>query len=271
MRATDAFLASQCTCFMPPEMAAQRDSYAHASKEVRFICSLLGKQRFASNLPEAHLYIDPRLLDRYKVNLHLTEPDGQVQEAAREQMVSFASKKTADSTYLCTIFLQKPEDKMWAVSAYLMETYLGRYALRNNWYFRDGNYRSASRCFEHVVDIVNETKEEMRKTETQQSRLPYLLKFKLAAVHGEIEEKVHSVAEYLSPDNVQPMADPRTPYATFVTPVKSSPPVAKPAYQTRPAYKPKSNEDIGKLFGKSHSSLQDFVKNQMTSGKKNVK
>lgn len=221
MRATDAFLASQCTCFMPPAALAKRDSSIHVAQGAKFICSLLGKQRFASTLPEAHLYLDPKLLAKYKVNLHLIEPDDHVHEASREQMVSFASKKTADSNYLCTVFLQKPEDKMWAVSAYLMETYLGRYAFRNNWYFRSGNYKSASRCFDAVVDVVNEVKEEMRKTETQQSRLPYLLKFKLASVQGEIDEKSNAVAEYLNPDNVQPMADPREPYATYVTPVRS--------------------------------------------------
>jgi len=193
----------------------------------------------ASAKEEVNLYVDPRFAGKYKVNLHLMQQDtkdevvtaeneSEVKTAAapvmddfQESTVSFVSKRTSDPNYLCTVVLQKPEGKVWAVSAYLMETYLGRYAYRANFYFKKNNTRSARKCYERVTRAIREMKQDVMEDDILQNTVPRLMRKRLSFIEGEVEPRVNKMATYLDPDNTIDPASPEKSPATYI-PTKHS-------------------------------------------------
>ena len=191
---------------------------------------------------EVNVYVDPRLAGKYKINLHLMDRNDEERERVastpeedqptvktasegqtdfREATVSFVSKKTADPNYLCTIVLQKPEDKVYCISAYLMETYLGRYAYRANFYFRKESSKAAHRCYERVARAIRELRQDVIDDSLIQNIVPKLLRKRLSSVEGEIEPRVNRMATYLDPDNTIEPASPDKSFSTY-TPTKRS-------------------------------------------------
>ena len=174
----------------------------------------LKQHRFAGR-PDVHFYVDPQLAANFNINLHMiqeaNEPDGKVVTAAdnlsgdfKEQTITFPSRRTRDPNYLCSVVFQKPEDSVYCVSAYLTDTYLGRYAYRANWFFREASRASAIRCFNRVFGMVKDVKQDFIESTRSQSEVPYVLKKALQGEAGEIEEKANKIALYLDPANVAP-------------------------------------------------------------------
>jgi hypothetical protein len=163
-----------------------------------------------------HFYVDPRLAEKFTINLHLADfadADGDKMVVAAdkkavgdfvEKTVSFPSKRSYESSYLCSVVFQKPDDEVYAVSAYLTETYLGQYAFKTNYYFRKGSRGAALRCYNRVLTIVNDTKESFSEGNLSQNELPYHMRRALQGEVGEVEPKANKMATYLNPDNVAP-------------------------------------------------------------------
>lgn len=166
----------------------------------------------ASSRPEVHFYVDPKLAENYKINLHLidaeAEPSERIVSAEKkladfsEETVSFISKRQYEPNYLCSIVFQKPDDEVYAISAYLMETYLGRYAFRANWYFRKTSKSSAVRCYNRVLTAIKDLKSDFLDRDLKQNELPHFLRRALQGESGEIEPKINQMATYLNPKNV---------------------------------------------------------------------
>jgi len=218
---------------------AVRDSLSkEVAREAREVCALLASMKVikqASSDKELHFYVDPRLAGKYKINLHLMRENDEDEvvsagpaddgktvvakvekaEDFREDTVTFASKKTSDPNYLCSVVLQKPEGKVYAVSVYVTETYLGRYAFKANYYFREASQRAANRCFERVVRAVRELRQDMIEDDVVQVKVPYLLRKRLSGLEGEVEPKINQMATYLNPDNVG-TANPDAPVASYL-------------------------------------------------------
>lgn len=165
----------------------------------------------ASGRKDLHFYVDPKLAENFNINLHLVEQNdrqaGRTVTAGesgdfREATISFPSKQKRDPNYLCSVVLQKPEDEVYAVSAYLMETYLGRYAYKSNWYFRKKSGAAANRCYERVLRAVEDLKTDVIEGSKYQSEVPALMKRALQGEAGEVEPKDNKMATYLNPANV---------------------------------------------------------------------
>jgi hypothetical protein len=213
------------------------------SQQAKEVLSLISPMiRTAGTGDEVNVYIDPKLAGKYKINLHLMERNDEersrvastheedqptVKTASegqadfREAMVSFVSKKTSDPNYLCTIVLQKPEDKVYCVSAYLMETYLGRYAFRANFYFRKESAKAANRCYERVTRAIRELRQDVIDDSMIQNMVPRLIRKRLSSVDGEIEPRVNKMATYLDPNNVVEPSSPDKSIASYL-PTKRS-------------------------------------------------
>lgn len=189
----------------------------------------------ANSSDEIHLYVDPRMAGKYKINLHLMEQNDKERHAEvssepaiktatvessgpdfQETTVSFVSKKTSDPNYLATIVLQKPEDKVWAISAYLMETYLGRYAFRANFYFRKESTRSAKKCYERVARAIQEMRQDVIEDNLLQNAVPRLMRKRLSSIEGEVEPRINKMAIYLDPDNQVEPIGPETSPASYI-------------------------------------------------------
>lgn len=167
---------------------------------------------------DVHFYIDPKLAENYKINLHMisqsdsgssgedviTKAAGLDGKEFAEETISFPSKIKRDPNYICSIVFQKPEDEVYAVSAYLVETYLGRYAYKSNWYFRAGSTGAAKRCYARVLRAVKDLRTDIIEGTRNQNEVPYQLRRVLQGEAGEIEPKSNKMATYLNPDNVMP-------------------------------------------------------------------
>lgn len=161
---------------------------------------------------ELHFYVDPRLAGKYKINLHLIDEnnaDGSKTVTAAEkapdfdeETVSFPSSLKRESHYLCNVLFQRPEKKVFMVSAYLLETYLGRYALRKDFYFRDGSKGAARRCYERVLRAVRDLRQDIIDGSLMQNEIPVHLGRMLQGEAGEVEPAVNHMAVYLDPKNV---------------------------------------------------------------------
>lgn len=197
----------------------------------------LRQVKTASKSEDLHLYVDPRFAGKYKINLHMIEqndrerneedqePSPSVKTAKavpededefQETTVSFVSKKTSDPNYLCTIVLQKPEGKVWSVSAYLMETYLGRYAFRANFYFKKENSRSARKCYARVSRAIREMRQDVIEDDILQNAVPRLMRKRLSSIEGEVEPRINKMATYLNPDNAVEPVGPESSPATYI-------------------------------------------------------
>lgn len=181
----------------------------------------------AAKKDSLNVYIDPNLAAKFDINLHLVDSsksddldeDGIMSEFASsegsrivsaekqnpdflEKTITFASKRLNEPNYLCSVVFQNPED-VFAVSVYLTETYLGRYAFKSNYYFRKTSKKSALRCFKRAVDIVSDLKKDFIEKALNQNEIPYFMKRSLQGEVGEIEPKSNKIATYLDPKNVQ--------------------------------------------------------------------
>jgi hypothetical protein len=212
-----------------------RETSAQEALEAVEAFSSVRTVKTANSNDELHLYVDPRLAGKYKINLHLMEQNDKERHAEvssepaiktatiessgadfQETTVSFVSKKTSDPNYLCTIVLQKPEDKVWAISAYLMETYLGRYAFRANFYFRKESTRSAKKCYERVARAIQEMRQDVVDDNLLQNAVPRLMRKRLSSIEGEVEPRINKMSTYLDPDNrVEPIG-PETSPASYI-------------------------------------------------------
>lgn len=209
------------------------------SVQAKEVLSLLTPRRVrtaASGADEVNVYVDPRLAGKYKINLHLMDKNDEERERSpasedstvktasesepnpgfREATISFVSKKTSDPNYLCTVVLQKPEGKVYCVSAYLMETYLGRYAFRTNFYFRKESSKAAHRCYDRVARAIRELKQDVIEDDILQNTVPRLMRKRLASIDGEIEPRVNKTATYLDPENQPEMSNPERSPATYI-------------------------------------------------------
>jgi hypothetical protein len=193
--------------------------------------------RAASN--GLNFYIDPKLAQNFNINLHMMEENDSEKEKTAynrtekvaegkpengnfmEETFSFPSKKQADSNYMCSVVLQKPEDKLYCVSVYMIESYLGRFAFKANFYFRDGSRRAAEKCYLRAARAVKELKQDVMEDDVLQTRVPWMMRKRLAGMEGEIEPKVNKVALYLDPANVASEFDPEKQFSTY-TPTRRS-------------------------------------------------
>lgn len=197
---------------------AARHDVALEAPEVAEIFASLAKQIKVASADKAdlHFYVDPRLAERYHINLHMADvgdlgPDGdrRVVSADKravgdfiEETISFPSKRKYEPNYVCSVVFQKPEDEVYAISAYMMETYLGRYAYKANFYFKKDSRNSALRCYDRVLRAVKDLKTDFIERDLKQNEVPHHLRRQLQGEAGEIEPKSNRTATYLDPNNV---------------------------------------------------------------------
>lgn len=170
-----------------------------------------GRTRLAGR-ETMHFYVDPDLATNFDINLHLMKKNDQRQASVsrkddtvsdfKEKTIVFASKLKRSSNYSCSIVFQKPEDKVYCVSAYMTDESLGRYAFKANYYFRKSSRTAALRCFKRVLKTVKAVKADVIDGEKPQGEVPYLLKKALQNESGEINPKSNKTAVYLNPSNV---------------------------------------------------------------------
>jgi len=177
-----------------------------------------------------HLFVDPRYAEKYKINIHLMDGNDQEREAEgsegniktaeisgdgedfSESTITFVSKRASDPNYVCTVVLQKPEGKVWSVSAYLMETYLGRYAYRADYYFREKSRKGARKCYDRVARAMREMRQDVIDDDLLQNAIPRLMRKRLSSIEGEVEPKINRMATYLDPNNkVEPIGPETSP------------------------------------------------------------
>jgi len=201
-----------------------KDVSSQARDVARIFSAPLVKTASTDN--ELHFYIDPRLAGKYKVNLHLMgendKEDGRKMVEASDksdnfsdETINFPSRNKSDPHYVCNVVFQKPEDKVFCVSAYLMETYLGRYAYKANWYFREKSRPAAVRCYGRVLVAVKDLRQDVIENGLNQSEIPFMMGRLLQGERGEVEPKINQMATYLNPDNVPPktsLGSERIPY-----------------------------------------------------------
>ena len=201
------------------------------AKQAQRLAAAMSKQVKAAG-SGINFYIDPKLAQDFSFNLHAMEQNDADRVAHRtektadgkaaagedfmEETVSFHSKKTADSNYLCSVVMQKPENKLYCVSVYMVESYLGRFAFKANYYFRDGSRRAAEKCYSRVARAVRELRQDMMDDDVVQSRVPHLMKRRLAGIEGEIEPRINKVSTYLDPANSGSNFDPAKQFSTYI-------------------------------------------------------
>lgn len=219
-----------------------REESNSCAREVFAILSSRRMLKTAGASKDIVFHVDPKLASKYKINFKLMEendnedPKELKQEASAEEpkevfaqsesdfeetTVSFVSKSTREPNYLATIVLQKPEGKVYCVSAYVMETYLGRYAFRANFYFREGSRRSAKKCYDRVVRAVKELRSDILEDGLIQGMAPRILAKRLSGIEGEIEPRINKMAIYLDPENSPAKPDPANGFSTYI-PTKRS-------------------------------------------------
>ena len=191
-----------------------RDIARHLPDKVS-LASSGGEQKETPYAPEIHDHykVNPEAVKQYEP-LKIVEAisDKEVKTAETEasfpksETFYFPSKLKREPDYACSVSYQKPEDKLCAVSVYLVETYLGRYAFRRNFYFRKKNEKAAKKCYTRAIRTVRELIEDMQDETIPQTRIPYVLRKRLSPMDGEIEPKTSSVATYLDSKNtVEPV------------------------------------------------------------------
>jgi hypothetical protein len=195
-----------------------RDNDGRVREVTSLFDSLKMTKTASSHKQDVHLFVDPHLASNYNINLHIMDGNDSARQVSaakedkqedrevdfREETLCFPSRQSRDPNYICSIVLQKPEGNIFVVSAYLLETYLGQYAFKSNYYFREGSGVEANRCFDRVLGHVTDLREEIIKGAKNQNEVPYLLRLSLQDEAGEIEHKTDKIAVYLDPSNVPP-------------------------------------------------------------------
>lgn len=121
-----------------------------------------------------------------------------------EETINFPSVLKRDPDYSCYIVFIKPDERLYSVSVYMIEKYLGRYAHKSNYYFLKENKSKAISCYNAVLDIVKNLKNDVFEQNLKQSEIPHILKRALRQKDfGGISPKSNSVAVYLNPANTE--------------------------------------------------------------------
>lgn len=160
---------------------------------------------------DLELIVSPEIAKNYRINI------GAIKEADKfsavqiddgkdfaDETVSFPSANSSDPNYICSVVFQKPHEDVYCVSAYMMETYLGQYAYKANWYFRKTSRNAAMRCYKRVLGMVRDLRSDFVENQKNHSEIPYNLKRALQGEAGEIEHVKNKMAVYLDPKNVHP-------------------------------------------------------------------
>jgi hypothetical protein len=222
------WVCSNCG-FAAAERRMVKEVAAQSLGAKTIFASLRGLTKIArSGRPDLHFYVDPHLAEKYDINVHLADdaepaPSSMTVAASnkgiasdfQETNVPFPSALKNEPNYLCTVVFQKPDEDVYAISAYLVETYLGRYAWKSNYYFRKESRNSAVRCFNRVLQAVRDVKEDMLEKGSNASETPYRLRRALQGTTGELEPKSNKMATYLDPDNV-PLKEAEPPRPVYV-------------------------------------------------------
>jgi hypothetical protein len=118
-------------------------------------------------------------------------------------MVSFpAVANNNDPDYVCSVKIHKPQDDIIAVSVYLMETNIGQYAYKNNFFFKPGNEDLAKRCYRRVSLAIKDVREDVASGYNLQHEVPLLITKRLQGEESEVQQEVKQFAVYLDPRNV---------------------------------------------------------------------
>jgi hypothetical protein len=190
-----------------PFSEARRETLYQSYDAKSIITSMRRLVKTASVKTDLHFYIDADSSDK-------TEKTAS-KIAGRdflEETISFPSKRKNESNYSCSVIFQKPENEVFAVSAYMVETYLGRYVHKSNFYFRKENRAAAERCFSRVLSVVKDLRQDMIEGAKRQVEVPHLLKRALSGEIGEIEPKSNHVATFLDPKNASEQSGPVIPF-----------------------------------------------------------
>lgn len=86
--------------------------------------------------------------------------------ASREEIIKIASKEIKDSHYqldLSKEAVEKNGMKMFMVSAYLRDAYLGRYLIKRNYFYLSDNEKRANDTFDEIDSKVKEIKSKYYK------------------------------------------------------------------------------------------------------------
>jgi len=118
-------------------------------------------------------------------------------------MVSFPSvANNNDPDYVCSIKMHKPQDNIIAVSVYLMETTIGQYAYKNNFFFKPGNEDLAKRCYRRVAMAIKDVREDVASGHNLQHEVSLMIAKRLQGEESEVQQEVKQFAVYLDPRNV---------------------------------------------------------------------
>jgi len=130
------------------------------------------------------------------------EPGLDVRVGATD-MVSFpAVANNNDPDYVCSVKIHKPQDDIIAVSVYLMETNLGQYAYKNNFFFKPGNEDLAKRCYRRVSMAIKDVREDVASGYNLQHEVSLMIAKRLQGEESEVQQEVKQFAVYLDPRNV---------------------------------------------------------------------
>lgn len=193
---------------------ARRETLRQAA-DAKAIFASVGKaiKTAAADRTALHFYVDPRLAEKYDINLHMID-SGEATGEGRdvfagkepkddfaEETVTFASKRKYEPNYSCSVIFQKPDGEVYSVSAYMIETYLGRYAHKSNFYFKADNRAKALRCYARILGVVKDLKADFLDGDLKQNEVPNHLRRALQGEAGEIEPKSNKMATFLDPAN----------------------------------------------------------------------
>lgn len=136
---------------------------------------------------------------------HVTKADESKLDTRLEatDMVSFpAVANNNDPDYACSVKLHNPQNDIIAVSVYLVETNIGQYAYKNNFFFKPGNDDLAKRCFRRVSLAVRDVREDVAAGYNLQHEVPSMIAKRLQGEESEVQQEVKQFAVYLDPKNI---------------------------------------------------------------------
>jgi len=109
---------------------------------------------------------------------------------SREEIIKIASKEIKDSHYqidLSKEVVEKNGMKMFMVSAYLRDAYLGRYLIKRNYFYLSDNEKKANQTFDEIDDKVKEVKSKYYKDNLGVKAMTTEIFSFLQSVKGDIE------------------------------------------------------------------------------------
>lgn len=121
------------------------------------------------------------------------------QDFYKEEVVFFPSKKKYESAYVCYVTATLAEEDTYVITAYLVESYLGRYAFRKDVYMKNAD--AALEAFERFKTKVLDIKQEFIKKPHAQAELTGYLRRSLQNEASAFTPACDQVATYLNPKN----------------------------------------------------------------------